>query len=184
MSKGLGTTQKKILLLMMGGLTLGLSVSPRQSFKIINAVKEEWKEINEQALKRAIKSLYQSKLIKEVENNDGTITMVLSDKGKEKTLTYNLDQMKINAPKQWDGKWRIVLFDVPERMRKIRDAFREHLNNLNFYEFQKSVFVHPFDCKNEIEYIIEVYDARRFIRFIVTESIDNELHLKSHFKLN
>lgn len=184
MSKGLGTTQKKILLLIMGGLALGLSGSPRQPFKIINAVKEDWKEINKQALKRAIKSLYQSKLIKEIENDDSTVTMVLSDKGKEKTLTYNLDQMKINIPKQWDGKWRIVLFDIPEKMRRIRDALREHLNNLNFYEFQKSVFIHPFDCKNEIEYIIEVYDARRFIRFIVAESIDNELHLKSYFKLN
>lgn len=183
MSKGLGTIQKKILLLMMGGLALGLSGSPRQSFKIISAVKESWKEINEQALKRAIKSLYQSKLIREVENNDGTVTMVLSDKGKEKTLTYNLDQMKINTPGQWDGKWRIVLFDIPEKMRKIRDAFREHLNNLNFYEFQKSVFIHPFDCKDEIEYIIEVYDARHFVRFIIAESIDNELHIKSYFKL-
>jgi len=184
MSKGLGTTQKKILLLMMSGLALGLSGSPRQSFRIINAIKEDWEEINKQALNRAIRSLYQSKLIKEVENNDGTITMVLSDKGREKVLTYNLDQMKIDTPKQWDGKWRIVLFDIPEKMRKIRDAFREHLNNLNFYEFQKSVFIHPFDCKDEIEYIVEVYDARRFIRFIVAESIDNELHLKSYFKLN
>lgn len=183
MSKGHGETQKKILLLLMGGLALGLSGSPARSFKILKEIKKEWKEIERQSLRRAIKSLYQSKLIKEEENPDGTITMILTDKGKEKALTYNLDEMAIKKPKQWDGKWRIVLFDIPEKMRKIRDAFRHHLNQLEFYEFQKSVFIHPFDCRDEIDYLIEFYNARKFIRFIIAESLDNELHLKTHFKL-
>ncbi len=124
-----------------------------------------------------------SKLISEKQNKGDAITMILTDKGKEKALTYNLDEIVIKKPKHWDGKWRIVLFDIPEKRRKIRDAFRHHLNQLEFYEFQKSVFVHPFDCQNEIDYLIEFYNARRFIRFIVAELIDNELHLKSHFKL-
>ena len=183
MSKGHGETQKKILILLLGGLALGLSRSPRTSFQIIKEMKKEWDWIEKQRLKRAIKSLYESKLIKEKENPDGTITLVLTDKGKEKALTYNLDEMKIEKPEQWDKKWRIVLFDIPERMRKIRDAFRDHLKNLGFYEFQKSVFIHPYDCKDEIDYLIEFYDARRFIRFIIADFLDNELYLKSHFEL-
>lgn len=184
MSKGHGETQKKILILLLGGLALGLSGSPKISFQILKEMKKEWDWIEKQSLKRAIKSLYESKLIKEKENHDGTITLVLTDKGKEKALTYNLDKMKIEKPEQWDKKWRIALFDVPEKARKIRDAFRHHLKQLNFYEFQKSVFIHPYDCKDEIDYLIEFYDARRFIRFIVAEQIDNELHLKAHFGLN
>jgi len=178
-----GETQKKILLLLMGGLALGLSGSPVRSFKILEEIGKEWEEIERQGLRRAIRSLYQSKLIKEKENSDGTITIVLTDKGKEKALTYNLDEMEIKKPKHWDGKWRIVLFDIPEKMRWARDAFRHHLNQLEFYEFQKSVFVHPFDCRDEIDYLIEFYNARKFIRFIIAESLDNELHLKSYFKL-
>ncbi len=178
-----GETQKKILLLLMGGLALGLSGSPARSFKILEKIGEEWQEIEKRGLKRAIRSLYQSKLIREKENPDETITMILTDKGKEKALTYNLDEMEIKKPKYWDGKWRVVLFDIPEKMRKIRDAFRHHLNQLEFYEFQKSVFVHPFDCQDEIDYLIEFYNARKFIRFIIAESLDNELHLKTHFKL-
>ena len=179
----MGSAQKKIILLLLGGLAIGLSRSPKTSFQIIRGIKKEWDWINRQNLKRAIKKLYESKLVKEKENSDGTITLVLTDKGKEKALTYNLDEMEIKKPKQWDGKWRIVLFDVPERARKIRDAFRYHLKQLNFYEFQKSVFVHPYDCHNEIEYLVEFYDARKFIRFIIADSLDNELHLKSHFNL-
>lgn len=178
-----GETKKKITLFLTAGLTLGLSGSPRRSFQILKSVSKEWEELNRQSLKRAIKNLYMSKLISEKQNQDGTITMTLTDKGKEKALTYNLEEMEIKKPERWDGKWRIALFDVPEKMRKIRDAFRHHLNQLGFYEFQKSVFVYPFDCWDEIEYLIEFYNARKFIRFIVAESIDNELHLKSYFKL-
>ncbi len=109
--------------------------------------------------------------------------MVLTEKGNKKALTYNLDKMEIKEPEHWDKKWRMVLFDVPEKTRWIRDAFRHHLNQLGFYEFQKSVFIHPFDCQNEIDYLIEFYNARKFTRFIIADSLDNELHLKSHFKL-
>lgn len=180
----LGSTQRKILLLIFGGIALGLSGSPKRYFQILRGLQKEWQWINRQNLKRAIKKLYESKLIKEKENQDGTITLILTDKGKQKALTYNMDEMEIKKPKQWDKKWRIVLFDIPERARKIRDAFRHHLKQLNFYEFQKSVFVYPYDCLDEIEYLIEFYDARRFIRFIVADSLDNELHLKDYFGLD
>lgn len=184
MSKGHGEIQKKVLLLLLGGLALGLSGSPKRYFKVLKAIEHDWKEIEKEGLKRAIKSLYESKLIKEKHNPDETVTLVLTDRGKERALTYNLDKMEIKRPNQWDEKWRVVLFDIPEKVRWIRDAFRYRLNQLGFYEFQKSVFVHPFDCQEEIEYLIEFYDARRFIRFIIADSIDNELHLKSHFDLN
>lgn len=179
----LGDNQKKILLLLVGGFALGLSGSPKRYFQVLKDIEKDWKEINRQSLKRAIKSLYESKLISEKENPDGTVTLVLTDKGKQKALTYNIDEMEIKKPKQWDKKWRLVLFDIPDKIRKTRDTLRYHLKNLSFYEFQESVFVHPYDCQGEIDYLIELYDIRRFVRFIVAESIDNELHLKYHFDL-
>ena len=184
MSKGLGDTQRKILLLLLGGLALGLSRSPKTSFKIIKGIKKEWEEINHQSLRRAIRSLYKSKLINEKQNTDGTITLILTDKGKQKALTYDLDEMKIKKPEKWDKKWRVVLFDIPDNRKKIREALRGHLKNMQFYEFQESVFVHPYDCEDEINYLIEFYDIRKFVRFIVAESLDNELHLKHHFKFS
>jgi len=183
MSQRLGETQRKILLLLFGGLALGLSGSPRRYFQILKAIGKEWKEIDRQALRRAIRSLYESKLISEKQNPDGTVTLVLTDKGKQKALTYDLEKMEIKKPKQWDEKWRIVVFDIPEKIKKVREAIRQHLKNLGFYELQKSVFVHPYECKNEIDYLIELYDIRKFVRFIVADSIDNELHLKEYFTL-
>ncbi len=181
MSKGHGTIQKKIILLLFSGLAIGLSASPKVAFRVLESASKEWKDINNKSLKRAIKSLYESKMIKEKYNKDGSIKIVLSEDGKKKALVYDIDEMEIKIPKQWDKKWRMVLFDIPELKKKERDGLRFRLKHLDFFEYQKSVFVHPFDCKNEIDFIVELYKIRKFVRFVVVEKLDNELHLKKHF---
>ena len=75
------------------------------------------------------------------------------------------------------------MFDVPEKIKRVRDALRMHFKEMGFYEFQKSVFVHPFPCADEIEYILEFYNVRRHVRFIVATEIDTALELKRHFGL-
>ena len=180
---GSGPRQKKILLLFLGGMALGLSRSPRRSLRIIKEINREWKWINKQNLYQSVRSLYRSKLIREEKDKDGKIKLVLTEKGKERALSYRMFEMKIKKPGTWDGKWRMVMFDIPETKKSKREILRFHLRNLNFFEFQKSVFVHPFDCRDEIDYIIEYYQLRRYVRFVVAESLDNELHVKNHFSL-
>lgn len=184
MPRGHGEIQQKVLLLLLGGLSLGLSGSPRTSLRILSAISKDWKEIERRALKRAIESLYKSKMVgMKYDKERDAVTIVLTNKGKKKALTYDLDRMELKKPNRWDKKWRIVLFDIPEINRRERDVLRDRLKNLGFYEFQKSVFAHPYDCKEEIEYIIEFYNLRKFVRFIVADSLDNELHLKEYFCL-
>lgn len=180
----IGAIQQKILILLLGGIALGLSGSPRTYFRIIGEMKKEWQKVNRNSLRRAIKSLYQSKLIKVVPNKDNTSTFILSDKGKQLALTYNLNKIQLSVPKNWDQRWRIVMFDIPERLKKIRETLRYHLRTMGFLELQKSVFVHPSDCQKEIDYLIEFYDIRRFVRFLVVESVDTEPHLKQRFGMH
>lgn len=179
----LGPVQKKVLLLLLGGVGLSVARSSRQMIKVVKSVGNEWAKVNRQSLNAAIRQLYQSKLIKWVENENGTLTLVLSANGKKQALTYNLDKMTIDRPHRWDGKWRVVLFDIPETRKKARNALREMLKRLEFFEYQKSVFVHPYNCRREIDYLIEFFNLRPCVRFIVANELDNELHLKAYFKL-
>ena len=180
---GGGSVQKKIILLLLGGLVMGLSSSPNTFFKVLRHLKDDFREIDNSTLNRAIRSLYKSKLIETKGNRDGTLTLVLSNEGKGRALTFNLESMKIKRPKQWDNKWRIVMFDIPEKIKKVRESLRFHFKDMGFYEFQKSVFVHPFPCSEEVEYIIEFYDVRKHVRFVLATELDNELRLKKHFSL-
>ena len=99
-----------------------------------------------------------------------------------RALTYDFNKMEI-AQKVWDGKWRAVIFDVPEKFRWGRDSLRKKLRELGFRELQKSVFVFPYDCKDEIDFIIEFYKMRKYVRFGVFDYIDNAVHLKEFFSL-
>src|SRR3989338_4761077 len=179
----LGAVQQKVLLLLLAGISLGLAGSPHAQWRVLKELHQEWEKVNRQSLERAIRSLYESKLVARRRSKDGTITMELSDAGRRRALTFNLATMKIARPQKWDGRWRMVLFDVPEEGKSIRDAFRAHLKRLGFYELQKSVFVYPFECRDEIDFIVELHDLRPHVRFIVAYSIDNAMHLKKIFDL-
>lgn len=183
-NKRLGAFQRKLLLLFLGSLSIGLSYNPRQQSWILKQMKREWNRINREALRRAIKSLYMSKLIDMKDGgNDGLVKIILTENGKQRALEYKIDEMVIKTPKIWDRKWRIVVFDIPEKHKRKREAMRQHLERLGFYKLQKSVFILPYECGDEIEFLVEFYDIRSCVRQIVAEKIDNELHLKEIFKI-
>ena len=179
----LGHNQRKILVLLAGGLGLMVARTPRQYSKVISGVSSEWKKINYQARKIAIDNLYKSKLVEWRDNIDGTATLVLTDKGKNKVLAFDIDSMEIKKPARWDRKWRLVLFDIPEKRKPAREALRGALKRLGFYEFQKSVFINPFDCQDEFDYIVEFFKVRPYVRLVTAISFDNELHLREIYHL-
>jgi DNA-binding transcriptional regulator PaaX len=180
----LGPNQQKALLLIYAGVGLSLARTPKQYFRIFKEVSGEWEKINKKSLERAIYDLYKSKLIREHENSDGSITMVLTDKGKKKIITFNIDNLEIKKPKIWDKKWRMVIFDIPEKKRVARDILRETLKRIGFFEFQKSVFVYPYPCQDEIDYLIEYYEIRPYVRIVTATELDNELHMRKIFNIS
>lgn len=179
----LGPTAKKILLLLGGGLALSLTQRPDAYFRIIRGISKEWQVINKRTLHESIKRLYQSKLIDYRENDDGTITLILNNEGSKRVLKYNLDALKIKKPVRWDGLWRIVAFDIPEHFKQERNALASKLRQLGFYPLQKSVFIYPYNCQSEVDFIIEIFDLRPYVRFIVAKKTDIDLDLKNKFNL-
>lgn len=183
-SKRIGNVKKKVLLLLLAGLALGLTRSSKKQLWILKQIPKEWEKQNRQALQRAINSLYISHLVQEKNNKDGTTTLVLNENGKQKALRFNIDKLEIKKPGTWDRKWRIVMFDIPEKLRKLRDSLRLHFKEIGLIELQKSVFVFPYPCSKEIEFILEFYNARKHVRFVLADKIDNQLHLMKKFDLN
>jgi len=177
-----GPLKKKVLLLLFGGLALYLSQG-RRAWKIIKEVHKEWKKINRQHLKRIIKEFYHQRLVALKEKPNGKIEVVLTDKGKLKALECKLEEMEIEIPSRWDKKWRIVIFDIPEKKRYQREIFRDKLKKLGFLKLQKSVFIFPYPCEDEINFLVEVLKIRRYVRVILAKNITNQEELLLRFKL-
>ncbi len=179
----LGPVAQKILLLLEGGFALGLTQRPDNYFRILKGINKEWQTINERTLHESIKRLYQSKMINCKENDNGTVTLILSEEGKRRALCYSLDALKIKKPARWDGLWRIVIFDIPEHLKQGRNALALKLKQLGFYPLQKSVFIYPYECKNKIDFIVEIFNLKPYVRFIIAKKTDIDLDLKNKFRI-
>ncbi len=162
---------------------LSLTRRPDVYFSVAKKIAKEWRKINERSLREAIKNLYKSKMIDYKENSDGTVNLILTEGGKSKILKYNLDKIEIKKPVQWDKLWRLVIFDIPEDKNKGRKALGAKLKELGFYPMQKSVFIHPYECKDEIDFITEMFELVPYVRFLRVKDVDIELDLKNKFNL-
>ena len=181
--KRFGVLKKKVLLLLLAGISLALTKRPDYQWKIIKKTSKEWEKINQERLKEIIKEFYQEKLVEYKEKPNGSIEIILTEKGKLKALEGKIDELEVEIPKTWDKLWRVVIFDIPEKKKRARDALRRKLKELGFLELQKSVFIFPYECKDEIEFIVEVFEIRRYVRYLVVKEITNEEELLLKFKL-
>ena len=97
---------------------------------------------------------------------------------------FQIDDLKIKKPKKWDRKWRVLIFDIAQLKKIYREALRGKLKVLGFYQLQKSVWVHPFDCKAEIKMLKDFFGlSDREIRLIVAENIGEYGEIKKFFKM-
>jgi DNA-binding transcriptional regulator PaaX len=178
-----GPIQQKILLTLLGGLALGLSSSPRQYFKTFRKIRKEWESINQRNFNRSVRRLAREKLIEEKILSDGSFKLILTKRGKRQAKIFKMLGGAINfkKPKYWDGKWRLVIFDIPENDRIFRDILREHLYALNFFKLQQSVFVSPYPFEKLILELVSLYEAQSYVRVITATFIDNGSRLKKHF---
>ena len=160
-----------------------LTHRPDVYFSILKKIAKEWKKINERNLRDAIRRLYKSKLIDYKDNKDKTVTIVLNEKGRERILKYNLDKIRIKKPSKWDNLWRLVIFDIPEDKKSGRTALVAKLKELGFYPMQKSVYIHPYECKDEIDFVAEIFGLVPYVRFLRVKYVDIELDLKNQFRL-
>ena len=164
-------------------MVLSLTRRPDHYFRVLKKASKEWKKINERYLRETIKRLYQSKLIDYKEDKDGTVMLTLSEKGKSRILKYDIDKIEIKKPARWDKLWRLVVFDIPEDKNLGRKALAAKLKELGFYPMQKSVFIYPYECKDEIDFITEIFELSPYVRFLRVKDIDIELDLKERFYL-
>ena len=176
-------TKQKILLLLLAGVSLSLTKSPKGYFKILRSLPKEWKEIKRRRLNEIIKEFYNDRLVSFKESKEGLAEIVLTKDGETKALRFKLDEIEIKKPAKWDEEWRVVIFDIPERFKKAREALRNKLKDLGFVKLQESVFIFPYECEDEINFIMEVFLIRPFVKFVRVKSFTNEEKLRVNFGL-
>lgn len=133
---------------------------------------------------RALSYLKNQHLIEMIPNGKKKTSFRLTPKGERKYCIHLLDKMSIDRPKKWDGWWHIVIFDIPERFKIAREAIRQKLQNLGFFQIQKSIFVIPYPCEKEINFIRQLFGLEDQVRIIRADYFQGEQAAKKFFNLS
>ncbi len=104
----------------------------------------------------------------------------------QKTLEFEKQKATLHDKKKrrWDKRWRVVIFDIPEKRRRIRDRLRIIMSELGFVRLQDSVWVYPYDCEDLMALLKADLKIGVAVLYMVVEHIENDNHLLAHFALN
>lgn len=112
------------------------------------------------------------------------IYISLTDEGRKKAGWMQINHLNIKKPKKWDKVWRIIIFDIANEHRVKREAFRGFIKRFGCYPLQKSVWVHPHDCRDEIELLRNFFGFDdKELRIVEARRISNDRELRNFFHL-
>lgn len=168
--------------LLIGGAVYIAASSPYFVFNLMRTSRK-LKKYPKKKVSDAFYNLRRQGLIN-IERKNKQIYISLTKQGKKKASWLQIDALKIKKPKKWDGKWRILIFDIPQLKRLHREALRGKLKELDFQLLQKSVWVCPFDCQAEIEVLRKFFAlSEKEMRLIIAQDIGEDNQFRKHFQL-
>lgn len=164
------------------GLVKGIGAFRRNSRKH----KKARKRYSEKQISNSFAYLKKKRLVEIVKESNGRVTVRLTNRGRKRLTEYSLDMLKIKTPERWDGKWRVLMFDIPARPKiynSARNALRNKVKKLGFYQIQKSVWIYPYECEDELLFIAEMFKVQRYVEILTAGRILHENILRKHFSL-
>ena len=124
---------------------------------------------------------------------DGLITLTgeyakrrvkITEKGRAIIEKIEFGEYVIPEPAFWDGKWRVLIFDISERRRRTRTQLRRLLDGAGFMRIQDSVWVHPYPCDEFISLVrAHLKSGVGEMRIFVAEALESDKSLREHFRL-
>lgn len=154
--------------------TLPLALSP-----FLKKQQRKWGHFNKRRLKAALKRMQKSGIIEESEQ-EGEIIFKITERGKLKLFKYQLEEITLTKP-GWDRKWRLVAYDIPKGKKNQADTFRLLLKKMQFLQLQKSLWLTPFPCNNEIEFLKSLYSLKDNVTILTIPQLEGEAEYRKYF---
>ena len=171
-----------ILALALGGAALAVLITaPGLAHALKPFAQKKHYPLRQKDLKKVTEKIKKDKLVRIVEKNNRDY-LEITNRGRRQLVEYNIDTVKIQKQK-WDGLWRIVVFDIPEKYRFARVDLREKLREIGFRKLQKSVWICPYQCEKEISFIASVYGVEKYVNYIEAIRIDSDKYFRNIFNL-
>lgn len=162
-------TKDVLKVIAAGGIIVASAAIPSLPMILVKTI-EIWREINKSDLGRIIKRLEKQEMIA-IREREGKTVIEITDKGRRRLLEYDFENIERKAKKR-DGKWRLIIFDIPEDKKQSREAFRNKLVQLDCVRLQDSVFVSAFPCKEEVDFLCHFLGISDYVTMVTLDSIE------------
>jgi DNA-binding transcriptional regulator PaaX len=172
---------KLLKMVAVGALIIGMGAapSPRAMGNIFRELRMTDTPRNRRWIKRRLKALHERRYVEMRDDSNS-----LSELGQRMVDEERLWELAAHMPKQWDGLWHLVVFDIPKERSHTRIPFVRLLQHLGFVYYQRSIWIHPYDCVDEVRTIALHYDIIEFVSFIIATQLDGSHEYRKHFKLS
>lgn len=141
---------------------------------------EAWKRFNFRYLKRTLQRLEKERLV-EIKDENNMQIVEITNKGRKRILKCALDELTIEKPKSWDGQWRLVSYDIPGKLKTVREIFNNYLRIWDFYPIHESVFLHAYPCIKEVDFLREYLGIGKYVRIFKVSAIENDQQFRDFF---
>ena len=117
----------------------------------------------------------------QIEKRKGEEVLSLTVKGEQALSRIKYGMIVMKKPARWDGKWRVVIYDIKEDRTRMRRELREALVYFDFVPIQKSVWVYPYPCESLLATIKADFKIGREVLYMVVDKLENDKWLRQHF---
>lgn len=107
----------------------------------------------------------------------------LTEKGERVLRRLALNEYLLEKPLRWDRKWRVIIFDIPEYRKGLRQKVRSTLMSIGFARLQNSVWVFPYDCEDLVTLLKADFKVGKDILYLIVDTIENDRALRKYFGL-
>ena len=135
---------------------------------------------NKYRTERVVSSLKNKKFVR-FWVEDGKGKLELTKEGKIHLAGLEVNKIKLPTKTNWDGLWRMVTFDIPEKLKINRKRFTRALIFVGMQNLEKSIFIFPHECKEPVLKIAKLFEVDKYIKYIVAKSIEPDFKLKINF---
>lgn len=118
-----------------------------------------------------------------IKTRDGSRDILITKKGEALLARLTLQDVRLKRPKKWDGRWRIVIYDIPDKRKTSRDRLRMMLAAAGFVYLQNSVWVYPYDCEDIVTLLKVDAVLQKEVLYIVAEEVEGARELRKKFDL-
>lgn len=175
--------QKAVLASIQIAGVLALAAVAPNTLQLLGRSKKHNFRFNYQA--RSVLSRLISKGYIRLTEKAGKKSVELTDLGQRYLQREDLlENMRTKRPRRWDGRWRLVMFDIPERRKKDRERLRNVMMEAGFAIFQDSVWIYPYDCEDIVTLLKIEMRLGNSVRYGILEKLENDAGIRHAFGIS